>query len=55
MSVCLFVRGLWGGCRAASQPFNHAFTSFGTITYQRIDWYNYRLSIASEIKEQEVG
>jgi DNA-binding SARP family transcriptional activator len=32
MSVCLFVRGLWGGCWTASQPFNHAFTSFGTIT-----------------------
>jgi bifunctional DNA-binding transcriptional regulator/antitoxin component of YhaV-PrlF toxin-antitoxin module len=32
MSVCLFVRRLWGGCRTASQPFNHAFTSFGTIT-----------------------
>jgi hypothetical protein len=30
--VCLFVRGLWGGCRTASQPFNHASTSFGTIT-----------------------
>ena len=30
-STCLFVRGLWGGCRTASQPLNHAFTSFGTI------------------------
>ena len=32
MSVCLFVRRLWGGWLTASQPFNHAFTSFGTIT-----------------------